>query len=437
MKNNRAITLMTLIIMVIILLILLGIGTKVIIDGKLISSAEKAVNGTNNKISEEQKEVDYLIGELTDIEQSRCTHEWKEQEILKEPTCAEQGQKKEICIKCEKEKISAIARLPHKFQKEKCTICDQKLIIGTYVRGYNPSIGENGETITTTYTSTGDQTAGTVETDGTLDGTKGNGYGDQTFTVKSIEKWRVTRQDSEGRIVITTADTIQTDENEQYYRRGQAGYMNIEELNKICSIYGQGKYADKTMYSVGNGTIAASGGKCIEGEDIKNNIVDKNAIGSSKTFIKKLDDSGKYNIYEVSDNDRENTLSPWTNCIYYDETNRIWKELQNDESITLNSYKFINPGITTDLQSKMIFCGSDNETHLSYWIDYNNIYLAWRYALYVICQVVDGKVDGITNLYSSIGATNTKSSNIRPIVYLKPSINLIYDDDTSEYIIAE
>ena len=48
-EKNKGITLIVLIITIIIMLILLGVSSKILIDGKIIGSAEKAVNATNNK----------------------------------------------------------------------------------------------------------------------------------------------------------------------------------------------------------------------------------------------------------------------------------------------------------------------------------------------------------------------------------------------------
>ena len=50
MKENKGITLIALIITIVILLILLAVSIDLVIDGKIFTSAEKAVNGTNEKV---------------------------------------------------------------------------------------------------------------------------------------------------------------------------------------------------------------------------------------------------------------------------------------------------------------------------------------------------------------------------------------------------
>ena len=63
-KRNQGITLIALIITIVILLILLGVGTKIIIDGRIINSTEKVVNATNKKVEQQQATIDDLVKEL-------------------------------------------------------------------------------------------------------------------------------------------------------------------------------------------------------------------------------------------------------------------------------------------------------------------------------------------------------------------------------------
>ena len=68
MKKTKGITLIALIITVIILLILVGVSVNLLIKGDLFGSAQKAVNGTNAKVEEQQTAVDELMGELDEVE---------------------------------------------------------------------------------------------------------------------------------------------------------------------------------------------------------------------------------------------------------------------------------------------------------------------------------------------------------------------------------
>ena len=76
-KQNRGITLIVLIITIIILLILVGVSVNLLIKGDLFGSAEKAVNGTNAKVEEEQTRVDDLMGKLEDVNAKNSKHNWQ------------------------------------------------------------------------------------------------------------------------------------------------------------------------------------------------------------------------------------------------------------------------------------------------------------------------------------------------------------------------
>lgn len=64
MRENNGITLIALIITIIILLILVGVSINLAIKGDLFVSAEKAVDGTNAKVEQEQTRVDELMEKL-------------------------------------------------------------------------------------------------------------------------------------------------------------------------------------------------------------------------------------------------------------------------------------------------------------------------------------------------------------------------------------
>ena len=70
-NKNKGITLIALIITIIILLILVGVSINLAIKGDLFGSAEKAVEGTNDKTAQEQTRVDELMGELGRVEEQQ------------------------------------------------------------------------------------------------------------------------------------------------------------------------------------------------------------------------------------------------------------------------------------------------------------------------------------------------------------------------------
>lgn len=389
--NTEGITLVTLIITIILMLILIGVGVKLTIDGKLIGVAENTVNKTNDKVAIQQNTVNELMEELTTVEQNQCEHEWGEWRITKETSCAESGIKAHTCPKCEKVEKAEIAPLPHTLENGVCTVCEHELVIGAYINGYDPSIAEDGSTIKTSYTSL----KGTSET--VEEGTKytGNGHSDQEFQVTSITKWRVVGEEN-GQIIITSADPILTINNEEFYLKGRAGYINgIEELNKICSIYGQGKYADTNKFPVGDGEENASGGRSINGFDIKN---DATKVITSKTYTRKANEEGEIKIYTGD------VESSWSSFSYYDETDNTWKGLEENESVTLTKYYTSAGNKRTDLQEEMVLKKSDGVTNAEYYLAYLNLELNPGYTYF--------------GLYYSQGASFLGNSYSRSIQYI-------------------
>ena len=79
-NRNKGITLIALIITIIILLILVGVSINLAIKGDLFGSAEKAVNGTNAKVEEQQTAVDELMGELDKVEKQQKEQEEAEKQ---------------------------------------------------------------------------------------------------------------------------------------------------------------------------------------------------------------------------------------------------------------------------------------------------------------------------------------------------------------------
>ena len=77
MKKSKGITLIALIITIVVMLILVAVSVDLIIDGKIFTSAEKAVNGTNEKVAQQQGRVDELMGILDDVEQKQKEHNFQ------------------------------------------------------------------------------------------------------------------------------------------------------------------------------------------------------------------------------------------------------------------------------------------------------------------------------------------------------------------------
>ena len=420
-EKNKGITLIVLIITIIIMLILLGVSSKILIDGKIIGSAEKAVNATNNKVDAEQTRVDYLTGELDIAIQNQCDHQWGDWEIIQEATETENGTRKKQCAKCGKTITQSIVYLR----------------IGAYIEGYDPTIGKNGETITAEYTSEGASTGGTQEIDGTLDGTKGNGSSNQTFKLTSITNWRILGKDNEGRILITTADPITTTSNTGFKLKGQAGYKNGEkEFETICKMYGNGKFADKELEA-----------RSIKLEDMITGVI---YTDWGRYWMQQNPDNpedSKYYVYLTDSNIYKGKVqrTGWTKFSYFDEENTpaIWKTLEPEDGektfTMLGNNRGTNVTMGTELANNMILKMSDGETNSAYWLNTKSKKYSGARIDFSYWSVQNGKLytGGYLYLNGSEITRDAREYAIRPVVTLDIEVQLSYNDTTSKYEIIE
>ena len=199
MRKNRGITLIALIITIIILLILVGVSVNLLIKGDLFGSAEKAVNGTNAKVEEEQTRVDELMGKLEDVNAKNSKHNWQ----YTDSTRAK--------IRCTCEKCKA-------FNDGDST-------------GRTLSIGQQiGETESKTASTS-------------ITSAKSGDESDQTLTLNAEEtKWVVfgyEDKDKDGLNEVLLLTTEHPTTNKIYFY-GATGYNNVvEEINRMCKeLYG-------------------------------------------------------------------------------------------------------------------------------------------------------------------------------------------------------
>ena len=329
-KENQGITLIALIITVILLLILVGVSVNIIIKGNLFNNAQKAVDGTNAKVNEQQSAIDELMNELDEIEKDSCSHIWKDGETLLEPTCTVAGKKQKVCENCgklleveipalghnfvnrvctrcgEKEPgctthtygewvitknatcvaegskkrtctvcgVEEVETIPatgvHKWSNGKCSVCGETLVIGANIN-YHEYVSSSGGTLSASYTSTKTTRGSTDSSDS-----------DATYSVvnNSGIQWIVLGEEN-GQIKITTKNIVQptsggyTKDGFKYlFIGGETGYSNFSnELNTISAVYGNGKYADTTKF-------VSSGGRSFKMEDLGYNSSGEKDSGS-------------------------------------------------------------------------------------------------------------------------------------------------------------
>ena len=484
MKKNRGITLIALIITVILLLILVGVSVNIIIKGNLFSNAQKAVDGTNAKVNEQQTIMDELMNEWDEIEKDYCSHNWKDGETLLEPTCTEAGKKQKVCENCGKlleveipalghnyenrvctrcgekepgcenhtfgdwvitknatcvaegskkrtctvcgvEEVETIPTTGHKWANGKCTVCGEALVIGANIN-YHEYISESGGTVSASYTSTKTARGSTDASDSNATYSAVNNSGIQ---------WIVLGEEN-GQIKITTKNIVQptsggyTSGNFKYLMlQGQNGYTNsIDELNKISAVYGKGKYADTTKFST-------SGGRSFKMEDLGYTFT-----RTAKYKYARHSD-GKIYRYEANDAvDGTSTTDGTKTTFNYmafdvstttEETtsSHTWKSLPTTANsyVTIYDYTYIGSQTLPTEVSKA-------DTY--YWLA--SRFLGYAYYVTYFVRQVDTAGDDTygSYLYTVTGGNSIVRSGVRPVVYLKSDAKLSYDASNG-YTISE
>ena len=484
MKKNRGITLIALIITIILLLILVGVSVNVIIKENLFSNAQKAVDGTNAKVNEQQTIMDELMNEWDEIEKDYCSHNWKDGETLLEPTCTEAGKKQKVCENCGKlleveipalghnyenrvctrcgekepgcenhtfgdwvitknatcvaegskkrtctvcgvEEVETIPTTGHKWANGKCTVCGEALVIGANIN-YHEYISESGGTVSASYTSTKTARGSTDASDSNATYSAVNNSGIQ---------WIVLGEEN-GQIKITTKNIVQptsggyTSGNFKYLMlQGQNGYTNsIDELNKISAVYGKGKYADTTKFST-------SGGRSFKMEDLGYTFT-----RTAKYKYARHSD-GKIYRYEANDAvDGTSTTDGTKTTFNYmafdvstttEETtsSHTWKSLPTTANsyVTIYDYTYIGSQTLPTEVSKA-------DTY--YWLA--SRFLGYAYYVTYFVRQVDTAGDDTygSYLYTVTGGNSIVRSGVRPVVYLKSDAKLSYDASNG-YTISE
>ena len=372
MKKNKGITLVALIITIIIMLILIAVTVSLVVNSNLLGRAKNAGDEWEAAQVRDNNEANNFEAQIADWEASLCNHEWSDYVVTTQATCSTAGVQTSTCSKCGATKTQTIAKLSHALatwtiitdntnadygkEQSTCSRCHETIkryIVGATISNYNPSVGPNNETISTSYVSAGSRPQTTGGEYG--DGTNGNGYSNQTFTVESITAWKVLGEEN-GQVIITSSSTLR----DLMYFRGQAGYAHfIEELNKISSIYGQGQYADTSKCTVSLGEITVhTGGRSINADDLEKIGYTVTRVGftgqSTATYEARTEDDESIKIYkEGATSGGQAIFRYWDGHV--SGGSGTWQTLTTG-NVTLGNYvkSIVNPNSVTTLAHNMI-----------------------------------------------------------------------------------
>ena len=473
-RKNRGITLIALVITVIVLLILAGVTIATLTgENGILTRANDAAQKTGEANAEEQVQIavagsigrdgNINNGELRDNLNQIDKIEGVPEEITDESY--------PIKVKVDgyEVKISkdGTVKKPGKWEEitnaeGETVITDgtTELKIGDYVN-YDPTnggaiadekqekVGE--ETVEYTYKSEegtrhNNQSEAVADTRENM--TKGNGYGDQYFSVESeTNGWRVLGLDENtDEILLISADTVgPVSGGEEYngqtffYLRGQTGYeYGVEELKAICEIYGKGK--------------GASGARSITVEDI-NKITgyDPSSTGDGKPYADgSLWEYGNEVTYtktsggiqfEDSLGNGSGTASYYNMFRYYEGGK--WKTLAEGESKTVRctdyyyspvtlttSEEGATAGIeTSSTEYEMLF--SRTSDGQDYWLASPFTGTDSGYDYFGLRLVVGGRVYD-NDLFYTYGNPGNGYYGVRPVVSLESNVSISGGDGASE-----
>ena len=191
-----------------------------------------------------------------------------------------------------------------------------------------------------------------------------NGYEDQSFNASNYKYgWRILGVNSSKQLMLISENEIG-----RFSLKGKNGYVNgISELNNICNIYGRG--------------TGASTARCITVDDVNKitgynprnvGVRDEKQVGNGIPYgVNTSYEYGTNTIYTLTSsgvkyetsNNRGNGTSSYTKFTYYDETNKVWKDLATNGNKTVeNNYYKYYPTTLKDEDNSNATIGIGNNT---------------------------------------------------------------------------
>ena len=449
MKNDKGITLLSLVATVVILALLTLVTINIALHRDTITKVKNAENeitskledgeGKTNSAKRDYNEMDDILsswnkenpsdgnttGGNTTGGETTCEHT--------STTATDNGDGTHTisCTNCgEKLKTEK-----HEYLNGKCTVCQSALVIGAKIN-YHEYIGTDGNALSTmpSYTSL-KTTRGSTDSSDSSDS-------DATYSVvnNSGIEWIVLGGEG-NQIKITTKNIVQpvsggyTKSGFTYLRlRGQTGYTNfVNELNKIGAIYGQGKYADKTKFTT-------SGGRSFKMEDLGYGALTRTALYTYALETHSGDTEAKVYCYEanIAPDGTSTTGGKYSTFKYMaldasnstqeTEASYTWNELtESNPSVTLYQYAY-SGSRTLDT--------SVSHADTKYWLASRYLsFLTNRVNFNAYLDSSDKLVD--YDLYNSDDSSYfSGDSGVRPVVYLQTGIKLSYDS-TNGYTISQ
>lgn len=444
-NNNKGITLISLTLYIILTLIVLcGLGIlatnfrKNINNVKMQNSREIEFDKLNLQLLEETKKD----GNKVSVRQSNSTKlvftsgntytfDSEEKAIFLNDniTVASNISEAEFSVqeKNMKQILTVNVTVSNKQRSMQYVIEGIDLVIGAKI-DYHEYIGTDGNTLTTmpSYTSLKTTRGSTDSTDS-----------DATYSVvnNSGIEWIVLGQEG-NQIKITTKNIVQpisggyTNSGFTYLiLQSQTGYTNfVNELNKIGAVYGHGKYADITKFTT-------SGGRSFKMEDLGYGALTRTATYTYALETHSGDTEAKVYRYAANKTpDGTSTEGGEYSTFKYMALDASNSTQETEASHTWNELTAVNPVVT---MYQYTYSGS-RTLALSVSMADTHYWLASRYINYkdgnVYYNAHNVGVNGYDYLCSSgDGNFYIYESGVRPVVYLRTDVELVYDGVNNSY----
>jgi hypothetical protein len=401
LKNNKAITLIALVVTIVVLLILAGISISLVAgDNGLIKKARDARDETRYASIKEEVEL------------------WKADKSLAETTGGSRESLNDFITRLklkdneqenvEKDALGKIKKITIKIGDKTIDLSDSKTLVQAFKDG-EIKVGDYLNYNTKVDTSKSYKSE-----------TNQNGWADQTYTATQETSWRVLGlNESEDQLILISANPIaknmdtsstnEWDKNPYLYMKGAYSYVNcVKMLDGISGIY-----------STSLGTATSLTAKEIN--RLLGITVDK---GNKKVYVNTAPDTNIDEFGVLGD------TYTYKSTDYTPESYIAGKNVDTSKtpSVTLDAYYYSWGKLAIDDTLKeMLFSGTteSDKYSKSYWLASPGVLAVGSVARFGPGFVDNGYVrEGGDNLFGSNGFWYAGRLGVRPVVYLNSEVSV-------------
>ena len=459
LKNNSGITLVALIITIIVLLILAIVSINLVMNGGIIDKSKHAVDKYSDEEIQEQIKLAYSeyqmakytgdsTGDAASFMQTKLIQTLGDNGLTVTETegvfTVRFKDKREYTYNVETGTTAKVAKWNDNGDGTWThSETGSKIQIGDIV-SYDPTKDENGNTLTTTYTSYAEANAAANKNEG-----RTSGYtADQEFSVSATTNgWRVLGMNENGQIELISADPIQTSSSSNYYLKGEKGYLyGPDELNAICGIFGQGKGAESAR-SLDVDDVNKLAGITTDADKkaLDNNYGSKwqyryptteEVSGTRYMQYKKDTDSGYGSWTNITDSSYQKFKMPGDTDFFGKISNdNIVAGYSPELTFTYYGYA-ISSKVTQTAKdgtsiANILSKGSTSST-INQWLASSCVSCSSIDVYFYVRDFINGGVY-YGSFFSSYGNSSSGYRRVRPVVSLKSNVNLQWNSTSNKW----